>query len=135
LYRNTQAFGRVALRCGNERRALAELAGACKDDAVIDVLVADTPTGRFRFRVSSPVPRMLLLSEPYYPERRAWVDGVETPIEKANVALSAIPIAAGIHLVELRFVPTSLYVGAALSFATLTLWLVMTARKRVRRTR
>src|SRR6185369_35897 len=79
LYRNTEAFGRVALRCGNERRALNELAGACKDDAAIEVLVADTPTGRLRFRVSSPVPRLLLLSEPYYPERRAWVDGVETP--------------------------------------------------------
>ena len=132
LYRNTRARGRVAVRCENDLGSEAPIARACNEGTQVEVTSADTPTGRLRFRVAAPGPRTLLLSEPYYPERRAWVDGVATPVERADVALSAIHIGAGAHVVELRFVPTSLYVGAGVSAGVLALCAVAALRRRTR---
>lgn len=133
LYKNTGATGRAALRCGNDARALAEWAATCGDqNATIRVLVADTPTGVLRLRVSLPGARTLVLAEPFYAERRAWVDGAETPIEKANIALSAVRLGAGVHVVELKYVPTSLVLGALISFVVLVLWIAAEALRRRR---
>jgi hypothetical protein len=133
LYKNTGATGRAALRCGNDARALAAWVATCGDqNATIRVLVADTPTGVLRLRVSLPGARTLVLAEPFYAERRAWVDGVETPIEKANIALSAVRVGAGVHVVELKYVPTSLVLGAVISFVVLVLWIAAEAFRRRR---
>jgi uncharacterized membrane protein YfhO len=64
------------------------------------------------------------MSEPYYPERRAWVDGREVTALKANLAFTAVPIESGRHVVELRYVPRRFYVGLAVSVVTLVAWLV-----------
>ena len=134
LYRNTGAFGRVALRCEDDGRPLTELAPPCDDpSAITRIQAADTPTGVLRFRVALPAARTLVLSEPFYPERRAWVDGVETPLEPANMALSAVRVDAGFHLVELRYVPASLMRGALISAAVLVLWASAEVRRRRRR--
>src|SRR5262245_42125826 len=120
LYKNTGAAGRVSVRCGGQ--PTADGSGPCDAGSNLQILEQDTPSGRLKFRISVNGPRLLALSEPYYPERRAWVDGVETPVEKFNVALSAIQVGPGVHAVELRFVPTSLYAGAFVSVLTLILW-------------
>src|SRR5262249_24507652 len=99
----------------------------------IEVMTADTPTGRLRARVALPAASTLLLSEPFYPERRAWVDGVATPIEKSDVALSSIAVPAGTHVVELAFVPTSLYWGAGISLITMACWILGANRRAGRR--
>ena len=70
------------------------------------------------------------LSELPKPERRAWVDGVETPIEKVNVALSAVHVDAGAHTVDVEYVPSSLRLGAAISAATIMLWVAIAMRRR-----
>ena len=96
---------------------------ACNEPAAtIRVLEADTPTGVLRLYVSLPKARLLVLAEPFYPERRAWVDGLPTSIEKTNIALSAVRVGAGDHLVELRYVPISFIWGALISVAALILW-------------
>jgi hypothetical protein len=46
---------------------------------------------------------VLVLSEPFYPGWRAWVDGAEAPLLRGNYALSAVALPAGTHRVELRF--------------------------------
>jgi uncharacterized membrane protein YfhO len=76
---------------------------------------------------------VLLLSEPSYPERRAWVDGVETPVVKANTALSAICVPAGRHVVELRYVPTALMAGASITGVTALVWIGATILTRRRK--
>jgi hypothetical protein len=122
VYRNQRAFGRVAVTCPPEQRTPGHDLGVCRDNAQIAVQRADTPTGELRIRVAQPRSNLLWLAEPYYPERRAWVDGVSVPLEKHHIGLSSIRIDAGVHLAELRFVPTSLYYGTATSLSVIALW-------------
>jgi uncharacterized membrane protein YfhO len=70
----------------------------------------------------------MFLSEPYYPERRAWIDGVATPVQKVSVALSAVSVGPGTHLLELRFVPTTFYLGVLISVGVAGLWAVAQRR-------
>jgi hypothetical protein len=71
----------------------------------------------------------LILTDTYYPGWRAYVDGKESSIIRANLLFRAIRLSAGQHRVEFSYEPASLKVGAAISSATLLaivvgLWLV-----------
>jgi len=61
----------------------------------------------------------LILTDTYYPGWRAYVDGEESSIIRANLLFRAISLAAGQHRVEFAYEPTSLKIGAAVSSATL----------------
>jgi hypothetical protein len=98
-------------------------------DAPIQLLTSDAPDGILRFTISLPSPRVLLLGEPYYWERRAFIDGVETDVRRVNLALSAVAVPQGTHVVEVRYVPTSLYAGATLTFISVVLLMM---RRRLR---
>jgi hypothetical protein len=66
-------------------------------------------------------PAYLVLSEVWYPGWRAWVDGVEVPIHRANFAFRAVALTEpGEHRVEMRFEPLSWQAGL-----TITLLMVM----------
>ena len=129
VYQNVTAAGRVVP--GPEEDSCGPSRG--DDRLEISGLIADRPDGRLRFLASTTSARTLLLSEPFYPERRAWIDGVETPVTRANTALSAICVPAGRHVVELRYVPTTLMAGASITGATALLWFGATMFTRRRR--
>ncbi len=76
---------------------------------------------RIVLSVNAPVDTLLVLSEVYYPGWRAFIDGVETPILRADYALGAVPVRAGAHQIEIIFDPWSVKVGIAISAITLTL--------------
>jgi len=76
--------------------------------------------------VDTPIDQLLVLSEVYYPGWRATVDGVETPILRADVALRAVPVRAGAHRVEMIFDPWSVKLGIAVTVATLVVIMVVT---------
>jgi hypothetical protein len=59
----------------------------------------------------------LVLTDPYYPGWRAYVDGVETPILRADYLFRAIALPPGSHEVRFVFVPLSLQRGWMLSAA------------------
>jgi uncharacterized membrane protein YfhO len=61
----------------------------------------------------------LMLTDTYYPGWRAYVDGEESSIIRANLLFRAISLAAGQHRVEFAYEPTFLKIGAAISSATL----------------
>jgi uncharacterized membrane protein YfhO len=63
------------------------------------------------------------MSEPYFPERRAWLDGSEVPVQRTDLAFSGVFVPAGSHRVELRYIPTSFEWGLAVSVVTLLAWL------------
>jgi hypothetical protein len=73
--------------------------------AVVD-LHADAPGGGF-----------LVLTDPYYPGWRAFVNGVETPILRADYLFRAIALPPGSHEVRFAFAPWPLQRGAMLSMA------------------
>ncbi|MCI0477845.1 MAG: YfhO family protein, partial [Anaerolineales bacterium] len=73
-----------------------------------------------RVIVNAPADGLLVLSEKYYyPGWRAVVDGTPTPILRANVALSAVPVCAGARQVEFVFDPWSVKIGIIITTATM----------------
>ncbi len=129
--------GALAERCqqANEAEWRVTIAKPCRcpNDVQVRSRVTDVANGTLRVAISSAAPHVLLLSEPYYPERQATIDGVETSIHKLNVALSGIRVGAGTHVVEVKYVPTSLYYGTLLSAVTTLLWCVAYTRRGGRR--
>ncbi|MGE3269831.1 MAG: YfhO family protein [Chloroflexota bacterium] len=78
---------------------------AAEGSAVLDVQ-ASAPGGGF-----------LVLTDPYYPGWRAYVDGEETPILRADYLFRAIELPPGSHQVRFVFTPWSLARGTTLSLA------------------
>lgn len=70
-------------------------------------------------RVRASAPGFLFLSDQIYPGWTARVDGVATPIQRANYAFRAVRVPAGESTVEFRYRPWSVYAGAAVSATTL----------------
>jgi hypothetical protein len=64
---------------------------------------------------------LLVLSEVYYPGWRAYANGEEVPVYRADHVLRAVPLRAGHHRVEMVFDPPWATVGLAVSGVTLLL--------------
>ncbi len=89
----------------------------------VTVHEADRADGRMRLMVQNADPALLYLSEPYHPERRAWVDGEPRPVERVNGAFSGVRLDPGAHVVELRFVPRSFHWGLVISVLAGVAWI------------
>jgi len=79
------------------------------------IAVRLTDPGHLIVSVSARAPVILITNDTFYPGWSADVDGVRTPIIRANGFVSAVPVPGGSHIVELRFAPRSLRVGAGIS--------------------
>jgi len=69
--------------------------------------------------VQMAAPGILVLSDAWYPGWYVTVDGQDADILRVNYALRGVYIDRGTHRVEFRFHPRSLYLGAALTVASL----------------
>jgi len=76
---------------------------------------------------------VLVLSENHYPGWRAFVDGQQTRIHRANYTLRALELEAGSHRVELVYDPLSVKVGCLVSLGALIVVLCVAARTVIRR--
>ena len=94
----------------------------CSAKGTVAVLEQDRSDGLFVAEVDAPVPGLVFMSEPFYVERHAFVDGRRVTPLTANLAFTAVPIGAGRHRVELRYVPESFYVGLGTTGLTLAGW-------------
>jgi Bacterial membrane protein YfhO len=72
-------------------------------------------------------PGTLVLADSFDAGWRAYVDGKETRIFRANAFFRAVSLPAGKHRVEFRYEPLSFTVGAGVSLATLCGLLLWTA--------
>ena len=64
--------------------------------------------GRIAVDVQAKAAGVLILHDIYYPGWIAEVDGVKTPIHRADVVFRAVEVPAGHHRVEFRFEPLAL---------------------------
>jgi len=103
---------------GDAERMLLPGQQACTDGAEVDVTVKDRPDGRVSAHVKARTDGFLFFSEPSYVERKATIDGRPTPALRANLAFTAVAVPAGDHDVELRYRPSSFYLGSLISGAT-----------------
>lgn len=74
----------------------------------------------------------LYLSDTYYPGWKAYVDGRETKIYRANLAFRAIKIPKGGHTVVFRYAPVSLYIGLILTVIGICLSVIVLKRPKKR---
>ncbi len=63
-------------------------------------------------------PRILTFLDSWYPGWRAWVDGEEVPIMRANDAFKAVVVPAGSHQVDFKFLPRTTIIGFVISATT-----------------
>jgi len=151
VYRNPDAFPQAwlvsdAATMPNAYAALIELLQPDFDPAATVVLVEDDrrPTTNspifqsplsnpqspnfLQFTLVAPTPGWLVISEAWYPGWRATVNGVETPVLRANYALRAVAVPAGDVTVEMRFAPESwrwgLWMAGAGGALLLVIWLL-----------
>jgi hypothetical protein len=101
----------------------------CEASGTIAVMVDDQRDGHFAADVEAPVAGYAFLSEPFYPERRAYVDGQPVTAVRANLAFTAVPVPAGTHRLEMRYVPDSFRIGLAISVLTVIGWSAVSWRR------
>jgi len=78
---------------------------------------------------------VLVLNDSLYAGWEATLDGVETPLLRANTAFRAVPVPAGEHVVEMHYRPRAFELGLALSGITLALLVAATIDERFRAAR
>ena len=103
---------------GDAERMLLPGPQPCPDRADVEVTVKDRPDGHVSAHVNAPTDGFLFFSEPSYAERKATIDGRPAPALRANLAFTAVAVPAGEHDVELRYRPSSFYLGSLISGAT-----------------
>lgn len=100
-----------------ERQVLVGTA-SCQVPGRATVTASDRVDGYVSVRVIAPADGFVFLSEPYYPERHAYLDGRRTTAMRADLAFTAVAVPAGEHVLELRYAPSRFYLGSAISGMT-----------------
>jgi hypothetical protein len=67
----------------------------------------------------------LFISDTYYPGWKAYIDGIEVPLLRADYAFRAVAVSPGEHRIRMVFEPGSFRVGVILSIAGLVLLAVL----------
>ena len=79
----------------------------------------------FKIATTSDKKAPLILSNVFYPGWKAFVDGREAEVKRANFMFQAVVVPEGEHEVELKFRPKVFYNGLYLSAAGITLTLLI----------
>jgi hypothetical protein len=80
--------------------------------------------------VEAETPSLLVLTDSHFPGWRAFVDGSERPILRANSLFRAVEISPGVHQVAFKYRPASFRYGLLISLATLAVILAAPIRRR-----
>ena len=98
------------------------LTGAVPDIAVTEVTLSSWEAGRMRFTLQAPSVRSyLLVSENWYPDWEATVDGIPVTPLRGQYALLTVPVPAGAHEVELVFRSKAYERGKVVSLLSLVI--------------
>ncbi|MDW8272071.1 MAG: hypothetical protein RML15_06645 [Bacteroidota bacterium] len=88
-------------------------------DTTAQVTLVERTFLRQRYRVRASGNNLLFVSEVYYPVSwKAFIDGAEAPVYKANFAFRAVVIPPGEHTLEFRFVSPAFERGKAIAMAS-----------------
>ncbi|MDY6863949.1 MAG: YfhO family protein [Thermodesulfobacteriota bacterium] len=90
----------------------------CKDIGE-EVKILEYRNNSILLRVSLPEAKFLFLSELYYPGWKAYVDGKEKKIYRANYAFRAVFLNPGIHQIEFIYRPWTFRLGMTTSAASI----------------
>jgi len=79
-------------------------------------------TNRFLFKVRAERAGAFVLGVPWLPGFRATVDGHEVAVTRADAIFPAVPVKAGAHRIEFRFVSWSFELGVGIALVTALVW-------------
>ena len=88
------------------------------------VKVTDYRNEKITLEANATGTNFLLVSEVYYPEWKAFVDGKETEIVKSNYFMRGIVLPAGKHKVEFKYESPKFETGKMASLTTNTLVMI-----------
>ena len=86
---------------------------------------------RVELRARLDDPGLVILADAFYPGWTLEIDGKPAPIYRANRAMRAAAVAAGIHSLVYRYKPASFRIGLAVSGAGLIVLLALFVRWRI----
>ena len=87
-------------------------------------VITSSETNTVSITADSNQSALLFLSDTYYPGWNAYVDGVKTPVYRADYAFRAITLPKGEHQIDFRYEPESFSLGLKISIACTMLALV-----------
>lgn len=82
-----------------------------KQDNLAKVKIVSYEPNRVVLQTSSKHDQIVFLSDNYFPGWKAYVNGVQTPIYRANYTFRAVPVKAGENTVIFTYSPLSFWVG------------------------
>ncbi len=89
-------------------------------------------SNKISFSVETRSNNILFLSDSFFPGWKAYVDGKETKIYRANYAFRAIVVPSGKHTVIFSFNPRSFYIGTSVTLATIMVIMLYIAINKMR---
>jgi hypothetical protein len=93
-------------------------------DSMATVKLQDYSPKKLVYEVETAQNGLVVFSEIYYPEGwKAFIDGKEVNILRANYILRALDVPAGKHKIEFRFEPASYHIGNSVTAASS--WIVL----------
>lgn len=91
-----------------------------------EVKYLDYKETRSKVDVKTEKDGLLFISDTYYPGWKAYVDGNEQKILRANYAFRAVVVPSGNHIVEFRYEPDSFNIGRTISILSFYFLLLYT---------
>ncbi|WP_068595977.1 YfhO family protein [Vaginella massiliensis] len=94
-------------------------------DSTAQIKLTNYSPARLLYESNSKTPQLAVFSEVFYPHGwKAFVDGKEVNILKANYFLRALPLDAGTHKIEFVFEPEVIATGKIVAIVSLVLLLI-----------
>ena len=98
-----------------------EITGLTYNEEKIDnVLSLDIQGGNVSIETSSDRTRLLVLTDLYYADWHAYIDGVEIEIYPVNTLFRGVVVPEGEHLIEFKYKPKAFYLGATITIISFT---------------
>jgi hypothetical protein len=88
-------------------------------DNYSNVQIIDYQSDQIKIKVKCDAPGYLVLSDTYYPGWKGYVDGIEADVLRANVAMRAVFVPAGVHLISFKYSPVVYKAAGTLTFCGL----------------
>jgi len=93
------------------------------DSVLPEVSIVGYEPTQVKIQAELDQPGFLVLLDNYYPDWKAYVDGVAVEIYRADYTFRAVPLDRGNHQVEFRFEPHYFYLGKKISLTSF--WAVL----------
>lgn len=116
----------------------SESTNLCQTDSSTKLVIIEENTEELIIDVQANQGGWLVLSDMWYPGWRVLVDGISTPLLRANTVFRSVAVPSGTHTVSLKYQPLSFTLGAIItsfSIISLTGWSILQKRRRVSKSR